>query len=295
MGAFFSTPLEIGLADGDLGIWEDVQNSVSCLIRLIKQNKGRVVIITGAGISSNQLPTFRSNNNSALWENFSASDLSKTGFYQDPDLCWRLLSNIRNLQKEHQIYPTLAHHVIHHLLNEGYVNTIITQNIDGLHSFEGDESKIIELHGKVSDHGICETCHATFPIDYMKILQTTKCPTCPKCGAFLRPDVAFFGDLIDKEKRIASKKAIDLAQLVILVGTHCTVDPVLSMVYEAKRLGALVANINIIEPPNAHNFVDISLIGKADDVFLEIGKALLSPNLQLDKLYNELSSLTHNI
>jgi NAD-dependent deacetylase len=90
--------------------------------------------------------------------------------------------------------------------------------------------------------------------------------------------VAFFGDEIAISKRTAATAALAACELLILIGTHCTVDPVLSFALNCKREGVVVVEINL-SPTTASSFVDISLRGKADALLLEIGQELM-PDIQ---------------
>ncbi|OHS96755.1 NAD-dependent protein deacetylase [Tritrichomonas foetus] len=291
MGGFFSTGIDIDIKDTDIGMLPETDNSVRCVIDLFKRYKGRIVIVTGAGISAHQLPTFRSNNNSGLWEAFSPPILAKNYFYENPKPSWKLLSNIRNLQVSNILHPSLAHHVIHYLIEKEFVSKVITQNIDGLHGFQNDvssnanQNKVVELHGAVSDYGICEKCHQKKPVDNLAILQSGECPTCDYCHSILKPPVAFFGDVIDKDKRAEASIAIMQCDVLVLVGTHCTVDPVLSMASEAKRNGSILVEINLTPTP-ADGLVNVQLQGTADSIFKEIGQELV-PDVDFNNLVLE--------
>lgn len=293
MGAFFSTGYELDFKDADIGILPTFTNTVDCVVDLFKRYRGRIVITTGAGISSHQLPTFRSNNNSGLWEAFSPPILAKDNFYENPKPSWKLLSNVRNLQVSNILHPSLAHFVMHYLIRNEYVYSIITQNIDGLHNFKEDisENRIIELHGAVSDYGICEYCPINPStgekpkrhVDNLAILQSGECPVCPVCGHILKPPVAFFGDQIEPKKReLATESLMMHCDVLILVGTHCTVDPVLSMASEAKRNGSIIVEVNPTLTP-AEGFVNVQLKGTADDIFKQIGQKLL-PDIDFEHL-----------
>ena len=65
-----------------------------------------------------------------------------------------------------------------------------------------------------------------------------------------------------------------MSSVVLLVGTHCTVDPVLSYVTEAKRNGAIIVEINKTRT-SASSFVDMSLIDEADKIFKKVGQCLI--------------------
>jgi NAD-dependent deacetylase len=272
----------IDFAESDIGGRLPVSNTIDCVVSLIRRFSPRVVIITGAGVSAHQLPTFRSDNDTGLWESFSAPVLDAQHFYQNPDPAWKLLANVRNLQVTRILRPSLAHHAIHHLLSRRFISHVITQNIDGLHSFAGDLPRVIELHGAVSDHGICEQCHAKRCFDHLQILQTGQAPHCPACQSILKPPVAFFGDPIEEPKRAAAAAAVTDCDLLILLGTHCTVDPVLSMAANCARANGIVVEINVAVT-RASAFANVSLHGRADDIFDAIATALM-PDIQWDKL-----------
>ena len=277
MGGFFSVSedFDITLSEADAGYKMALTNTVECAAEVIAQHRNRVVVITGAGISAHQLPTFRSDNNSGLWEMSSKPALDRWNFYQDPTPSWKLLANIRNMQVSKTLHPSRAHFVIHELLVRGFVSRVITQNIDGLHSFASDITKVTELHGAVADFGICEKCRAKRAVDNLKILETQVCPKCNVCGNVLKPPVALFGDAIEPEKRKAAFAALSTCDVLILVGTHCTVDPVLSMATEAKRSGCIIVEVNLA-PTQASRFVDIALQGESDAVMTQIAKVLMS-------------------
>jgi NAD-dependent deacetylase len=272
----------IEFQEADIGERPSVSNTIHSVISLVRRNPGRIVIVTGAGVSSHQLPTFRSGDDTGLWESFSPTLLDRSSFYQNPAPTWKLLGNVRNLQVTRILHPSLTHHVIHHLLQRRIVAHVITQNIDGLHSFSDDTDYVTELHGAVSDFGICQSCAETRPADHLAILRTSEPPECGVCGAVLKPPVAFFGDGIDEAKRHSASQAVSQCNVLILVGTHCTVDPVLSVAIGCKRANGLVVEMNASRTP-ATKFVDVSLRGKADDFFMEIAKQLM-PDVEWEEI-----------
>jgi NAD-dependent deacetylase len=274
MGNLFPEFPDTQFHANDAGYRPPCTNTIECAIDLIENSRGRVCIITGAGISSHALPTFRSNDHTGLWDFLQTPILGKTTFYDDPRPAWRLSANIRSLQLRGHLKPSLSHTVIHELLRRGIVSHVITQNVDSLHTFPGDESKVFELHGCVTDSGLCEACRVSRPVDLMRVLEDGKVPKCPTCNSVLKPPVAFFGDEIPRDLRLAANAAVDQSEVVILVGTHCAVDPVLSMVQEAKRKGALLIEMNT-ETTQATPFVDVVLTGKCDDTFATIARRIL--------------------
>ena len=283
MGSWFSTAdIQLDLREADIGYRVPVEDTIESFISLLKRYKGKVVVITGAGISSHKLPTFRSNNKSGLWESYSPQILARESFYDEPDSPWKLVANIRDMQIRRLLYPSLAHHALHFLLQAGYINGIVTQNIDSLHSFQSDIGKVVELHGVISDRGICERCHADRTVESLTVLRTGVAPKCSVCGAVLKPSIAFYGDEINAKQREEAGALLQFANVVVLIGTHCTVDPVLSLVTDAKRSGCVLVEINIAKTP-ASKFMDMSLIESADGVLKKVVEALI-PGVDMENL-----------
>jgi NAD-dependent deacetylase len=287
MGSWFSFPdgpIDVQILDTDAGEAPVVSNTVECVVDLLRKHSPNCVVITGAGVSAHQLPTFRSNDNTGLWETFTPANaaVSRSGFYSSPKQTWLLLATIRHLQITGSLHPSLAHHVVHHLLRRRFVSHIITQNIDSLHSFRGDLDSVTELHGAVRDYGICEQCKRRTQIDVVEIIHNRTCPLCGACGAVLKPPVAFFGDVIEPEKRDRAAEVLRNSSLVITIGTHMAVDPVLSMVTTAKQNNSVIVQINLT-PTAANRLVDVALQGKADDILRAIGRQLM-PDIDWDGL-----------
>jgi NAD-dependent deacetylase len=284
MGILFSDleNLTIPVSNMDIGYGADCENTTEELANLIQKYKGSVVVVTGAGISSHQLPTFRAENGHGLWKSFSQSILSKSNFNDNPDPCWQLIANVRQLQVDRKLHPSLSHYILHNLLVRGFIQKIITQNIDSLHCYKGDEERIVELHGYVSDYGICENCKTQIRVPVLDIIQTKKSPRCPVCDSILKPPVAFFGDIIPGALRKEASSLLNNANVVVLIGTHCTVDPILSMVLEAKRVGAILVEINISKT-TASRFADMSLMDKSDNI-LSVVSRIVMPDLDIDNV-----------
>lgn len=297
MGSFLSSDtLELNINDAEIGYRpSNLSNTVDCLVHLLEKYKGNVTVITGAGISSHQLPTFRSHDKSSgLWDKsfFTPTILDKCNFYQNPSPCWKLVANLRNLQVRKNLHPSLSHHVLHYLLRNNFINSIITQNIDSLHNFAGDDDKVIELHGVVNNQALCEKCNKVLEVSHTQfehILQAKKIdsevelPHCPVCNSILKPLVAFFGDAIDERLKTKAQSFLNFSNVVILVGTHCSVDPVCSLVAQAKRTGTILVELNKTQTP-ASSFVDVSILMECDQVFKEVGKKLLNNIIDVEHI-----------
>ena len=274
MGGLFSIMSEINIKESDIGIRTNYENTISQAVELLEQNFGRVVFITGAGISAPQLPTFRSNDNTGLWGVLPSLIMSKSQFYQNPLPSWRIFANVRNLQINGTLKHTMAHNILHRLCADGYVSNVITQNCDSLHTYhDREDGKVIELHGAIADFGICEDCKEHRAVDSLQILQQDKCPACPVCGRVLKPPIAFFEESIPESIRQQAYDALTLCDVIFVVGTFCAVDPVASMVANAKKNGTILVEINP-EENSGTKYMDVVLKGKADDILGKIAERL---------------------
>src|SRR5215212_12179206 len=153
-----------------------------------KRKPKRVVVFTGAGISAESgIPTFRGAG--GLWRRFRAEDLATPeAFARDPKLVWEWYEWRRGLVREAQ--PNAAHLAIARLEASGRDVTVVTQNVDGLHARAGSR-ELIELHGnvfRVRCTGEGDVRDAAAPFGDLP-------PRCA-CGALLRPDVVWFGEML---------------------------------------------------------------------------------------------------
>jgi len=98
-------------------------------------------------------------------------------------------------------------------------------------------------------------------------------PRCPKCGAYLRPDVVWFGEILPRQ---ALEQAVDAAracEVFFSIGTSGVVQPAASLAYAAKNRGATVVEINL-EPTPLADKADYALHGKAGEILPELAKAV---------------------
>ena len=70
------------------------------------------------------------------------------------------------------------------LEKQGKLQSVITQNIDGLHQLAGSK-EVVELHGSVH-RNYCLKCHTFYSLEDI-LKQQPKVPRCPKCGGIIKP------------------------------------------------------------------------------------------------------------
>jgi len=143
---------------------------------------------------------------------------------------------------------------------------LITQNVDGLHQQAGNKN-MVELHGNIW-WVKCTTCK--YLDENRQILPPL--PICPKCGSLLRPNVVWFGEALDPEVLDKAIEAIENTEVLLVIGTSAVVQPAASLIWLAKKHGALIIEINV-EKTEATGIADITLLGKAGEVLPQLVKS----------------------
>jgi NAD-dependent deacetylase len=202
-----------------------------------------VVVLTGAGVSTESgIPDFRSP--TGIWADVDPMEYaSMRAFQADPEKVWSFYAlRIETLTGAE---PNDAHHALAELERLGFVSAVVTQNIDLLHERAGSEN-VVEVHGSIRTAS-CPACGASYPLDQSLL----PLPRCADCGAVLKPDVVFFGELLP---RAAIDRAHELARgarLLLVVGSSLEVYPVAELPLETVRAGGSFAIVN--RGPTAHD------------------------------------------
>jgi len=142
--------------------------------------------------------------------------------------------------------------------------TVITQNIDGLHSKAGSKD-VIELHGS-TDKNHCLKCHEFFTLDQaLKLRDKNGVPKCPKCGGIIKPEVVLFEEPLNEEDLSLAVDKISKADLLIVIGSSLVVNPAASlpfyfygknMVIINKDKTPLDSRANLLIRDNVEDFID---------------------------------------
>ena len=189
-------------------------SSIDEAVRAIRRQKPRrIVAFTGAGISAESgIPTFRGAD--GLWQNFRAEDLATPeAFQRDPHFVWKWYEWRRGLIREAK--PNAAHEAVARLPDA----VVVTQNVDGLHARAGAHD-VIELHGNI----FRTRCTREHRVETHEEAFSEIPPKCD-CGALLRPDVVWFGELLADEVVARAVGAIRNADLLLVIGTSGIVYP----------------------------------------------------------------------
>ena len=222
--------------------------------KIIKQAK-HVTAFTGAGISvESGIPPFRGKD--GLWSKYNPSFLEISNFYQNPHKSWKLIREIfYNFIVKAK--PNPAHFALAEMEKAGYLDAIITQNIDNLH-YEAGNREIYEFHGN-SRNLICIDCERKYrakEIDFENLP-----PKCSKCDSVLKPDFIFFGEPIPEPARTKSFAEAETADVFILIGTTGEIIPASFIPMQAKRNNANIIEVNIQPSNYTKSITDIYLEG----------------------------------
>jgi NAD-dependent deacetylase len=196
----------------------------------------RVAVLTGAGISAESgIPTFR-DALTGLWANYDPQELATPeGFARNPKLVWEWYAERRARIAGVQPNPG---HVALAALEKRYADfTLVTQNIDSLHQRAGSR-EVIELHGNIARVKCAreDTVVSEFAEDESP-------PRCP-CGAYLRPDVVWFGEMLPADALARAEEAAERCEVLLSIGTSAEVYPAAELPLRALSAGATVVEIN---------------------------------------------------
>jgi len=222
----------------------------------------RIVVLTGAGISTDSgIPDFRGPQ--GLWtRNPEAEKMATIHHYvADPEVrkrAWRT----RVESPMHDREPNDGHRALVALERRGILDTLITQNVDGLHLKAGSApDRVIEIHG-TSREVVCLSCGERAPMEraLARVRAGEVDPPCRSCGGILKSATISFGQgLVQKDLERAGDAA-RRSDLMMAVGTKLSVYPIASVVPVAKDAGARVVILNA-EPTEMDSLADVVLRG----------------------------------
>lgn len=230
----------------------------------------RLMVLTGAGCSAaSGIPTYRDHD--GVWQrstpiqhqDFIARPASRRRYWARSFLGWPPVAAAR---------PGPAHRALASLEASGLIDSLVTQNVDGLHQKAGHH-QVVDLHGRL-DQVLCLDCASISSraeiqhrlaalnphlgtvsqrwtlapdgdadVDAL-LQQQMRIPECPHCGGVLKPHVVFFGDSVPRDKVDAVFAMLDECDALLVVGSSLMVYSGYRFCRHAAQTGKALACIN---------------------------------------------------
>jgi NAD-dependent deacetylase len=228
------------------------------------------IALTGAGVSTpSGIPDFRSAG-SGLWEHDNPMEVaSLSSFRRHPDRFYRWIVPLaRTLMTA---LPNAAHLALAELEKLGFLKSIITQNIDMLHSRAGSQV-VYEVHGHLREV-TCIECFRVYPArPFLEILlasDTPEIPRCETCQGVLKPNTILFGEQLPYQALNAAERDTRRCDVMLVAGSSLEVYPIADLPRQAKAHGAHLIIINY-EPTSYDRMADIVIHGDVATVLPQL-------------------------
>lgn len=209
---------------------------IDMLKKIIKESNN-IVFFSGAGISTlSGIKDFRSKdglyNMKYKWP--PEMILSSSFFYENTKEFYKFYKDKLNCIN---IKPNIIHNYLYKLEKENKLKSIITQNIDGLHTKAGNNN-VYELHGTIYKNH-CIRCNKKYDADF--VFNSKDVPHCT-CGGIIKPDVVLYGEMLPEYDYNESIKSIESCDTLIVAGSSLTVYPASGMIRYFKGKNLVILN-----------------------------------------------------
>jgi NAD-dependent deacetylase len=276
---------------------EAVSPSLGRILPRAAQRPGRVVLLTGAGLTAESgVSTFRGDDGRwqvgsrslhpvelATWMAFQRMPLQIWGWY------------LYRRARYRAALPNPAHRCLAALEQRlGDRCLLVTENIDGLHLRAGSTpERTFQIHGNVDFARCAAECSREIqrlPDDFAREWQWGQRPdeaaqavlTCARCGGWLRPHVLWFHEHPDEERFHFESALLATAQAAVLIVAGATTAPALPTKMCTTAVAQGVATVVIDAAGNALNEMaaaspnGISLRGPASGLLPQVCEAVVS-------------------
>ena len=226
--------------------------------------------LTGAGISTpSGIPDFRSEG-SGLWENVDPMQVASLyGFVSNPEAFYEWVVPLVKTMRDAE--PNPAHLALAHLEAMGKLRSVVTQNIDMLHSRAGSQ-RVHEMHGHLRE-ATCIQCFAVYPakelIDEFLADASKSAMRCVSCSGVLKPNVILYGEQLPMTVVAEAQRDVRQSDLMIVAGSSLETYPAADLPNDAKRHGARLILINY-EPTSYDKMADVVIHGDVAEVLPQI-------------------------
>lgn len=232
-----------------------------------------IAILTGAGVSKESgVPTFR-DALEGLWSKYNPEELATPfAFKANPKLVWDWYEMRREMAAH--VKPNSGHFAIAKLESYKMVH-LITQNVDDLHEQAGSKN-VIHLHGNIAQHKCFDNCQGEPTIIDILTLEYDKDagpPACPHCGAYVRPNVVWFHEMLPSAAIQRATKFSQNCDVMLVVGTSGLVSPASQLPAIAKQAAAKIIEVNP-DYSMITRIADIKLNGASGEILPKVIEAL---------------------
>ena len=249
----------------------------------------RLAVLTGAGVStSSGIPDYR--DEQGEWKRARPVEFRpfmtrlevRQRYWARSTVGWPIVARAQ---------PNAAHRALAQLETLGFVELLITQNVDGLHTVAGSRN-VIDLHGRL---GLvrCMQCNYSLPRAELQLqlladnpgwkeiegrvapdgdvdiadrdFSQFVVPDCPECGGILKPDVVFFGEPVPRERVALAFEGVAKADALLVVGTSLMVYSGFRFAEAAAAAGKPIAAVNLGRTRADHLFA-LKIGEPADEV-----------------------------
>ncbi|RUP44820.1 DHS-like NAD/FAD-binding domain-containing protein [Jimgerdemannia flammicorona] len=263
----------------------EVEPAIRAVADLLKDSGGKVVVLTGAGVSTDSgIPDYRgekgayavnANYKPIYFQEFVSIHPFRQRYWARGYLGWSQIQHA---------HPNATHHSLASLHRAGLISHLITQNVDRLHQAAGSlPDHTTELHGTLHEVHCLSCSHTVSRDEFQATLaqmnpdwaqwaagleqsgtrpQTNPdgdvelpasisyagfaYPSCGSCGTgVMKPSVVFFGENIHPRVKQVSFQAVERSKAVLVVGSSLATYSAFRLVKVAKELGKQVGIVNL--------------------------------------------------
>ena len=257
----------------------------------------RALVLTGAGLSTaSGIPDYRDPDGTRRGKppihgpDFRKSDFVQRRYWARSMIGWPVLARAR---------PNAGHAAIAALEGIERIGSVLTQNVDGLHSQAGSHG-VLELHGNIHTV-VCLECAALTPRAFIQgqledlnpqmlganatplpdgdasvepaALADFRLPWCLCCGGTLMPDVVFFGDNVPPARTAIALGQMERADALLVVGSSLMVYSGFRFCRLAQASGKPIAAINLGRT-RADDLLDIKIEASSEQVLPLVAQLL---------------------
>ncbi|CAB5203716.1 uncharacterized protein OCT59_022082 [Rhizophagus irregularis] len=247
-----------------------------------KANNGKLLILTGAGVSTDSgIPDYRGpqgtyvinkNYKPIFYHEFAGQHRFRQRYWARSFLGWPPVQKTK---------PNSSHIAFTQLQSLGYIQNIVTQNVDGLHQKAGTKN-ILELHGTLHEVHCMQCGHIQKRSNYQDILnelnpewkeflnqiesfkikpkvrpdgdvdlpsntsyETFRYPSCDQCKkGIYKPSIIFFGENIKSSVKLIASDMVKDCSAIMVVGSSLVTYSAFRLIKSAHDSGKNIVIIN---------------------------------------------------